>query len=151
MMEENRLIRGDFMWWKEILLGIAGLGSGFIVAAGVFALVSSVGVVTRMAGVTHTGKYVRIYEDCIVLGAALGNLISVYNMQIPIGELGLAIYGIASGIFVGVLAISLAESINATAVFTRRSMLKRGLAAIVIALALGKGAGSLLLFFMRWG
>ncbi len=134
-----------------MLLGIAGLGSGFIVAAGVFALVSSVGVVTRMAGVTHTGKYVRIYEDSIVLGAALGNLISIYNMQIPIGELGLAIYGIASGMFVGVLAISLAESINATAVFTRRSMLKRGLAAIVIALALGKGAGSLLLFFMRWG
>ena len=151
MMEEDRLIRGDCMWWKEMLLGIAGLGSGFIVAAGVFALVSSVGVVTRMAGVTHTGKYVRIYEDSIVLGAALGNLISVYNMQIPIGELGLAIYGIASGIFVGVLAISLAESINATAVFTRRSMLKRGLAAIVIALALGKSAGSLLLFFMRWG
>ena len=150
-MEEDRLIRGDCMWWKEMLLGIAGLGSGFIVAAGVFALVSSVGVVTRMAGVTHTGKYVRIYEDSIVLGAALGNLISIYNMQIPIGELGLAIYGIASGMFVGVLAISLAESINATAVFTRRSMLKRGLAAIVIALALGKGAGSLLLFFMRWG
>lgn len=151
MTAENRLIRGEIMWWKEILLGVAGLGSGFIVAAGVFALVSSVGVVTRMAGVTHTGKYVRYYEDSIVLGAAMGNLMSVYNMQVPVGQIGLAVYGIASGIFVGVLALSLAESINATAIFTRRSRLKRGLAAIVIALALGKGFGSFLLFFMRWG
>lgn len=151
MMEENRHIRGEYMWWKEILLSVAGLGSGFIVAAGVFALVSSVGVVTRLAGVTHTGKYVRYYEDSIVLGAALGNLLSIYKLPVPVGTIGMAVYGIASGIFVGVLALSLAESINATAVFTRRSMLKRGLAAIVVALALGKGIGSFLMFYMRWG
>lgn len=150
MKEGDRHIRGDYMWWKEIFLGIAGIGSGFIVAAGVFALVSSVGVITRVAGVTHTGRYVKLYEDAIVLGAAFGNLLSIYKMHIPLGEAGLCVYGIASGVFVGVLALSLAESINATAVFARRSGLKRGLAAIVLALALGKGAGSLLLFFMRW-
>ncbi len=151
MKAENNRIRGDGMWWKSILLGIAGLGSGFIVAAGVFALISSVGVITRMAGVTHTGKYVRFYEDSVILGATLGNLISIYKLVVPIGTVGVAIYGISAGIYVGVLALSLAESINATAIFSRRTILKRGLAAIVVALALGKGAGSLLMFFMRWG
>ncbi len=104
-----------------------------------------------MAGVTHTGKYVRLYEDSVVFGATLGNLISVYKLAVPIGTAGAAIYGICSGIYVGVLALSLAESINATAIFTRRSMLKRGLAAIVLAIALGKGIGSFIMFFMRWG
>lgn len=139
------------MWWKNILFAFVGLGGGFIVAAGVFALVSSVGVITRLAGVTHTGKYVRLYEDSVIFGATLGNLISIYNFGIPVGLVGISVYGICAGIYVGVLALSLAESINATAIFSRRAMLKRGLAFIVFAIALGKGAGSFLMFFMRWG
>lgn len=139
------------MWWKDILFAIVGLGSGFIVAAGVFALVSSVGVITRMAGVTHTGKYVRLYEDSVVLGATAGNILSVYNFKLPVGVAGISIYGICAGIYVGVLALSLAESINATAIFSRRAMLEKGLAFIVLSIALGKGLGAFLMFFMRWG
>ncbi|MBQ9765657.1 MAG: stage V sporulation protein AB [Lachnospiraceae bacterium] len=139
------------MWIKEILLVIIGLGSGFVVAAGVFALVSAIGVITRMAGVTHTGKYARLYEDAIMCGATIGNIVSVYKPALPIGSVGLALYGIFSGIYVGVLAVSLAESINATSIFTRRSRIKGGLGFIVTALALGKGVGSFIMFFMQWG
>lgn len=139
------------MWWKQILPAIVGLGSGFIVAGGVFALISSVGIIPRLAGKTHTGKFVRRYEDCVILGGTLGNLLSIYNFALPVGSIGAAIYGICAGIYVGVLALSLAESINATAVFSRRANLKMGLCAIVLAVALGKGFGAFLMFFNRWG
>ena len=50
---------------KQILLVIIGLSGGYIVAGGIFALITSVGLMARLAGKTHTGKYVKIYESCI--------------------------------------------------------------------------------------
>lgn len=49
-------------WWKYIILGLTAFGGGSVISAAVFALIASTGVITRMAGKTHTGKHVTKYE-----------------------------------------------------------------------------------------
>ena len=139
------------MWRANILAAIIGFGGGAVVAAGVFALVSAIGIIPRLADKSHTAKYISRYEDSVVLGGILGNIVYVYEMSVPIGTVGGILFGVFAGIYVGVLAISLAEATSATAVFSRRANLKRGLGAVVLAFALGKSFGAFLMFFERWG
>ncbi|MBE5947899.1 MAG: stage V sporulation protein AB [Lachnospiraceae bacterium] len=138
--------------WSDILLqALIGFGGGAVVAAGVFALVSAIGIIPRLADKSHTAKYISRYEDSVVFGGILGNIIYVYEVSVPIGVIGGIIFGAFAGIYAGVLAISLAEATSATAIFSRRANLKKGLGAVVLAFALGKGFGAFLMFFERWG
>lgn len=139
------------MWRVNIIGALLGFGGGAIVAAGVFALVSAIGIIPRLADKSHTAKYICAYEDSVILGGILGNIVYVYNMSIPFGKLFGAVFGIFAGIYVGVLALSLAETINATAVFSRRANLKKGLGLLVLAIAIGKSIGAFLMFFEKWG
>lgn len=143
-------MEGVVFWLKQAFLGAVGISGGFIVAAGVYALITSVGLMARLAGKTHTGRYAKTYENCVVLGGTIGNLISLYSFPILAGTWLLALFGLCSGIYVGVLVMSLAESLNVTAVFTRRVRLSKGIAWVVLGIALGKGIGALLLYSQGW-
>lgn len=131
-----------------ILLAIVGIAGGGLVSAGVFALITSTGVMTRFADKTHTASKVQTYESAVALGAVLFNIFWIF--QIDLGEINkignplLGFVGICQGIFVGCLAVSLAEALNATAIFARRTKLKTGLSFIVLSAALGKGVGALI-------
>jgi len=133
-----------------ILLGLMGISGGFIVAGGVIALLIGLRIITRYAGLTHTGKNVRFYETFIFFGAVFGTLMTVYQVSIPVGTIGLAILGFCSGIFVGSWILALAEIVNIFPIFFRRVGLVKGLSWVVISIAAGKTAGSLLHFYMRW-
>lgn len=127
---------------KQILLAVLGLSGGAIVAGGIFALITSIGVMARLAGKTHTGKYAKVYENCVALGGTFGNLWYLYQFELPLGQIFLAVSGLSVGIYVGVLAMSLAESLNVTAIFTRRIRLSKGIAWVVLGIALGKTLGA---------
>lgn len=135
---------------EQVLLGVIGLSSGFIVAGGVIALIVGLGVITRYAGITHTGKHVLLYEDAVLLGAIFGNLLTVYFVRIPLGQIGLGVMGLFFGIFVGGWILALAEVVNIFPIFARRIGLTKGMSIIIICIAAGKLAGSLLHFLMRW-
>ena len=47
------------MWTDYIILAVIGLSGGFAIAGGVFALITSIGVIPQIADVTHTASYVR--------------------------------------------------------------------------------------------
>lgn len=138
------------MWASQILCGIFGLSCGLIVAGGVFALITSIGVVPRMAGKSHTGNYVKIYEMSILLGGSLGNIVFLYKLNIDLGNIFVGLYGLFAGVFVGCLATSLAETLNTTAVFSRRIKLVKGMGFIILFLSLGKLFGSMLFFYKHW-
>lgn len=135
---------------KHFLMALIGLSSGLIVAGGIFALIVSIGIIPRLAGRTHTAYHTIWYENSIILGGIVGNVIYLYSIVIPVGLVGLSMYGIFSGIFTGCMAIALAETLNTIPVFTRRLHLKNGIKFMLLGLALGKSLGSLLFFFKRW-
>ncbi len=139
---------------KYVLLAITGLSGGAMVSAGVFALITSTGVMTRMAGKTHTAKYVRLYETMVVLGGTLWNIFWVFsihlNLAFSVSTILQVIMGVCQGIFVGCLAVSLAEALNATAIFARRVKLKTGLSFIILSAAVGKIISSCIQFINDW-
>lgn len=138
------------MWVKEVLLAVIGLSAGLIVAGGLFAFIASLGVVSDIADRTHTGSKVLLYEDATTLGGIFGNLFFIYQWQIPRGAWLQPVFGTFAGIFVGCWAVSLAETLNVFPIFIRRVKLVRCIPYIILGIAIGKGIGSLVYFFLGW-
>ena len=135
------------MWIKEAFLGAVGLASGLAVAAGLFSFIIFVGIIPRIVGKSRTARDVMAYEDAALLGASLGNLISVFGLEVPLGTPLIAVYGISAGIFTGCLAVALAEILNAFPILFRRFRIKEGLSWVLFFMALGKALGSLYFYF----
>lgn len=138
------------MWIKQLFLMIFGFGAGISLAGGFFALLIALGIISRFAHQTSTGKYLWLYEMTTAAGGVLGTAWYLYSWNIPVGKVGLGIYGVAAGIFVGAWAMALTEIIDTIPIFMRRIYLKKGIVLIVWALALGRSAGALLHIFL-WG
>ena len=130
----------------KIILAITGIGAGFIISAGVFALITSTGIITRFADKTHTAKSIQLYETIVIAGGILWNIFWVMESRFKFT----GIMGLCQGIFVGCLAVALAEALNGTAIFARRAKLQMGLSFIVLSVAVGKVLASLLQFYNDW-
>ena len=129
-----------------LLTGITGLCGGAVAAAALSAFIIGLGIIPRYAGITHTGRHILLYEDFLILGCISGNLISVYNLAIRIGNPGAAFAGLFFGIFLGSWIIALGEVVNAFAIAARHLGLKEGAGLIILSIAFGKTLGSLLQF-----
>ena len=138
---------------KQIIPAVVGLSGGFVIAGGVIALMVGLGIITRFVGITHTAKHVKEYETATEAGsgAIFGNLLTVHQIRIPLGIFGLVLMGVLFGIFVGGWILALAEIVNIFPIFARRIGITKGYSLIVIAIAVGKTAGSLYHFYRRWG
>lgn len=105
------------MFLNHILLGFLGIAFGGAVAAGTFAFVIVIGVVPRMIGKCNRAANTLCFEQAIILGGILGNIVSVFlQMHIPLGQVSghifLGLYGLSAGMFVGCIAVALAEILN---------------------------------------
>ena len=97
---------------EQFFLALVGFSGGFIVAGGVVALMVGLGIITRFIGISRTAKYIRGVEDAILLGAAVGTIVTVFSFQLPVGAWVLAVAGLFMGIFVGGWIMALAEVVN---------------------------------------
>ena len=114
----------------------------------------------------HTNRKVFLYEEMVVFGALLGTVLSVFPgcrqwgaaaaLFLPdwlcqsVGVLLLAVYGTFAGIFVGALALAIAEMLDSIPIFTRRIGFRHGIGIVILAVALGKMCGSLYYFAHGW-
>lgn len=140
------------MWIMQILLAIIGLSAGALVAGGLFGFIVSLGVVADFADRTHTGNKIVLYENAIMLGGTLGNILYLY--QIPIAFPGSVVltglFGLFAGIFTGCWAMALAEILNVFPIFVRRAKIVKSIPYLILGIALGKGIGSIIYFFNGW-
>ncbi|MCL1788123.1 MAG: stage V sporulation protein AB [Defluviitaleaceae bacterium] len=133
---------------KYFLLVLIGLGSGVIVSGAVFAFITIVGIVPRLAQKTKTERHIRLYETAIMLGGIFGTLTGVFSFILPIGAVPVLLLSLANGVFFGTLAMSLAEVLNVIPILTRRGRLQHGMFYFVLSIALGKLVGALLYFLL---
>ncbi|MBO5071222.1 MAG: stage V sporulation protein AB [Roseburia sp.] len=132
---------------KHIFLGFAGIAAGVGVSAGTFAFLIVVGVLPRMIGKCNRAAETMHFENAIILGGTLGNIVSVFpEIPVPLGRLMLYLYGLSAGIFMGCMAVALAEILNTFPIMFRRFGLKEGLSWVMLSMALGKTVGSLYYF-----
>lgn len=138
------------MWAQQIFLAVIGLSAGVAVSGGLFSFIVELGVIADFADRTHTGDHVTFYEDCTALGGIMGNLVYVFGLHVPVQNVGLGVFGIFAGIFVGCWAMALAEVLKVFPVFMRRARIARYLSVFIISLALGKGMAACLFFARGW-
>lgn len=155
------------MFLKQLFLGIIGLSSGLIVSGGVFTVLISVGLIPRFAGKMHVARKIFVLEEMVVLGTLTGDFFSVFTdlsmagdfvlshrlfgtategVWRLLGTLLLILIGTFSGIFVGCLALAIAEMLDTIPIFARRIGFRHGLGFAILGIALGKLAGSLIYF-----
>ena len=127
------------------LFGI-GFSGGLVTAAGVFALITVLGIVPRMAGATRTALHVRLYESAIIAGGSLADIWDVFALSGGLSAEILTLGGLGSGVFVGSLVMALAETLNVVPIFCRRLRITRGVSFLVAAIAAGKWVGAWIYF-----
>jgi len=133
---------------KTILAVMIGMGTGLVVSGAVFAFITIVGVVPRLAQKTKTERNIKIYETAIILGGIFGTLAGFEWFRLPMLAVVVVLLSLANGIFFGALAMSLAEVLNVIPILTRRGRLQHGMFFFVMAIALGKLAGALMYFLV---
>ena len=80
-----------------------------------------------------------LFENMIVLGGIFGTIMSVFtDISLPVGHWLLYVYGFCAGIFVGCIAVALAEILNTFPIIFRRFQIKEGLSWIMLFMAFGK-------------
>jgi len=141
---------------RQIGLFVYGMCSGVLVASGVFTVLLAVGLTPRFAGKTKTADKILCYENSIILGTVVGTLCSISQTYQKFclgvwGEICLFIIGIFIGMFVGCLALAIAEMLDSIPIFSRRIGFRHGLGIAVTCTAIGKFLGSLLYFYWRLG
>ena len=149
------------------LLGFGGFCFGVLTAAGVFTVLTAVGLVPRFVGETHSANEVILYENLIISGTIVGGVFSLFAdiLTLEVGMRGtvpqgiglilayvfLGIAGLFSGMFVGCLALAIAEMLDSIPIFTRRISFRHGLGCMILSIALGKLCGTFLYFLRSIG
>lgn len=149
---------------KVLLLILIGLSFGILSSAGVFTVLLAVGLVPRFAGSTHTANRILLYEEMVIWGTIIGGIFSVFRRELRIGALlkelfprdtgvilnvengMLCIIGVFSGMFVGCLALAIAEMLDSFPILARRFQVKKGVGIAVLCVAIAKTIGALLYF-----
>lgn len=150
--------------FREWFLVFTGISFGLLSSAGVFTVFSTVGLVPRFAGKTHSAKEILLYENMIVLGTIIGGLMSIWpetwnrvfmRMEEAAGvpsfwlifqNFCLIVIGLFSGMFVGCFALSIAEMLDSIPIFSRRISFQKGIGLAVCSVAAGKLCGALFYF-----
>lgn len=148
--------------FREALVLLISVSSGLLISLGVTSVLLVISLVPRLAGKTGTANHIFMYENILVMGLLFGNLWNLFGdvckkrfgfTTVLPGVWGLAfclLYGLVTGIFVGCIAMALAEMLDAIPIFARRANLKREISVAVTALAIGKTVGSMIMFHNGW-
>jgi len=140
------------MFLKSLLLIFIGICSGLGIAAGTFAFLVVLRVIPRMVQMAKLEHKIIYIENIVFRGILFGTVLSLFSWRKKwlftlLGKTLLTIFGISAGIFVGCLAVALAEILDVFPIFFRRLHLEEKYGEyFLFIMALGKMIGSLFFF-----
>jgi stage V sporulation protein AB len=128
---------------KVLLIIFLGLGSGLAVGGGFVAFLAVLGIIPRLTQLTKTMKFIRFYEWGVVFGAVFGSWFTLNDQIFHLWDIIVLPVGLASGIFVGMLAAALTEVLNVFPILAKRIGIENKIVILVMAIVFGKIVGSL--------
>lgn len=140
------------MFLKSVFMILVGICSGIGVAAGTFAFLLVIRVIPRMVQKAKLEHKVIYIENIVFRGILFGTVLSLFSWKKKwlftlLGRSILTIFGFSAGIFVGCLAVALAEILDTFPIFFRRIQLKEEFGEVLLfVMAMGKMIGSLFYF-----
>ncbi|EXX88244.1 stage V sporulation protein AB [Paenibacillus darwinianus] len=124
-----------------ILIGLSG---GVAVGSGLVALLVILDLIPRLAQLAKAYRKSRWFETAIVVGAVYWTFADFFGWTLHLPRhLLLPAVGLLDGVFIGMLAAALTEVVNVLPIMAKRLRLSDYLIALVMAMVLGKVAGSL--------
>ena len=145
------------MFLKSCYISLVGIGAGIGVAAGTFAFLLVIRVIPRMIQKAKLEHKIIYIENIVIRGILFGTILSLFSWKKKwlfrlLGQTLLTIFGISAGIFVGCLAVALAEILDTFPIFFRRIKLSENDGTpLIFFMALGKMLGSLFFFLSGYG
>ena len=140
------------MLLKSAFMIFVGLASGIGIAAGTFAFLLVIRVIPRIVQKAKLEHKIIYIENIVFRGIMFGTILGLFTWKKKwlfhiLGRTLLTFFGISAGIFVGCLAVALAEILDTFPIFFRRLHLKDEFGEVLLfMMALGKLVGSLFFF-----
>ena len=124
-----------------------GFSSGIILATGILAFITVIGVIPRIVEKSNIRTHYMAIGTAATLGIILGSTLSLFEVHFTLPHLFIALFGLLMGMFIGCLAVALAEVLDVIPITKRRFKLKKGLWLLMLFFYLGKLVGSLYYWF----
>ncbi|MCF2942484.1 stage V sporulation protein AB [Paenibacillus tarimensis] len=121
-----------------------GLSGGVAVGSGMVALLVILDLIPRLAQLARAYRHAVWFETAIVLGSVFWSLADFFDWKAGLPPTyPLMLVGLLDGMFVGMLAAALTEVVNVLPIMAKRLHLSKYMLGLVMAMVLGKTAGSL--------
>lgn len=128
---------------RGALLAVVGLAGGFAVGSAFTALLIVLDLVPRLVQLTRAHRRSGVFESALLAGALYWCCADFFDWVLPMAPPVLLVPAVFQGVFVGMLAAALTEVLNVIPILTKRLKLQPFLFALLLAMVLGKVAGSL--------
>jgi len=128
---------------RGLLLAVVGLAGGFAVGSAFVALLIVLDLIPRLVQLTRGHRRSGWFESALLMGALYWSCADFFDWVLPLPLVALLVPSVFQGVFVGMLAAALTEVLNVIPILTKRLKLKEYLFALLLAMVLGKVAGSL--------
>ncbi len=131
-----------------LVVTFLSFSTGIAISSAIFAFLSAVGLIPRFISKTKTDNTILLYENIIVVGGLVSAVIFSFDLEFNINEFFLWYYMFSLGVFLGCLAVCLTEVIDAMPVIVKFANIKNKIAIIIVAIALGKGIGAFIFYYI---
>lgn len=127
----------------DLLAIILGLSNGLVVGAAFAGFISMLDIIPRLVQISRTFEYRILYQNAFSMGVLAFTIIYLFDLNVELNNIVVAILGLIFGTFIGIFSSALAEVLNVIPVLSKKLKIKDELKIIIYALLFGKIAGSL--------
>ncbi len=120
---------------------LVAYSTGVAISGAIYGFIVAIGLIPRLVYKTKTTEYLLFYETLIIIAAIISAFSTVFQYKIPVGVVALMYIYFAIGIFIGSLAVCVAEVLSVLPIMVRRVKLVKHVTSLMLAIALGKGLG----------
>lgn len=132
----------------EAVVAAIGLSGGFAVGSAFVALLIVLDLVPRLVQLTRAHRRSTVFESALLAGVLGFSCADLFDWRLSLWPGWLLAPAIFQGVFVGMLAAALTEVLNVIPIVAKRLRLGPYLFLLLMAMVLGKVAGSLADWFI---
>lgn len=130
-------------WLAELLVMIVGIAGGFSVGSAFVALLIVLDLIPRLVQLTRAYRRSWLFESATLAGAIYWICADQFHWRLDWPDGWLLFPAIFQGLFVGMFAAALTEVLNVLPILSKRLKLQPYMFSLLVAMILGKVAGSL--------
>ncbi|MEF3301873.1 stage V sporulation protein AB [Paenibacillus sp. GYB003] len=127
----------------KIAAVVVGASGGLAVGGGMVAFLIVLDIVPRLAQMTRAFGRVHLFEGAMVAGVLFWTFADFLDVRAALPAVATAVVGAFVGCFIGMLAGALTEVLNVLPIMAKRLGLGKFIIWLLMAMVLGKVAGSL--------